>query len=155
MRIVGWDARYATDFDRLNRWWLERWFTLEPLDEAYLRDPQGMVIAPGGEIFFALDDGDGAPVGCCAAVPHGTGAIELAKLGVEESAHGRGVGRALCAAVIDFARAQGAARVMLVSNSRLAPAIRLYESLGFVHAPFPFPKPYEDADVYMELELPS
>lgn len=153
MRIVGWDPRYAADFDRLNRWWLERWFTLEPLDEAYLRDPQGKVIAHGGEIFFALEDGDDAPVGCCAAVPHGEGVVELAKLGVAESAHGRGIGRALCVAVIGFARARGAARVMLVSNSRLAPALRLYESLGFVHAPIPFAKPYEDADVYMELGL--
>jgi putative acetyltransferase len=153
MRIVGWDARYAADFDRLNRWWLERWFTLEPLDEAYLQDPQGKVIAQGGEIFFALDGAHARPVGCCAAVPHGPGVVELAKLGVEESAHGRGVGRALCATVIDFARTRGAARVMLVSNSRLAPAIRLYESLGFMHAPFPFARPYVDADVYMELSV--
>lgn len=151
IRIVGWDPALAPDFDRLNRWWLERWFTVEPLDEHYLRDPAGSIIAKGGEILFARD-GD-AVVGCCAAVPHGDGVIELAKLGVDERAHGRGVGRLLCEAVIALARARGAARVMLVSSTRLQPALRLYGRLGFVRRPFPFPAPYVEADVYMELGL--
>lgn len=150
--IVRWDPRYAADFDRLNRWWLERWFTVEPLDEAYLRDPHGKVIAPGGEIFFALD-ASGRAIGCVAAVPAGADEFELAKLGVDPAAHGRGTGRRLCEAMLGFARERGAAKVHLVSNSGLRPAIRLYERLGFVHAPFPFPRPYVEADVYMELAL--
>lgn len=148
MRIVGWHPRYAPAFDRLNREWLERYFTVEPLDEFYLADPQGNIIDAGGEILFALD-GD-AEIGCCAAIPHGDGVVELAKLGVTAAAQGRGVGRALCEGIIAWADAREVRIVMLVSNSRLEAALRLYESLGFVRSPLPFEKPYEDADVYME-----
>jgi hypothetical protein len=42
---------------------------------------------------------------------------------------------------------------MLVSNSRLVPALRRYASLGFRERPFPGPRTCIDADVYMELEL--
>jgi putative acetyltransferase len=148
VRIVGWDAKYATDFDRLNREWLERYFTVEPLDAYYLSAPFETIIAKGGEIFFALD-GEVA-VGCCAALPRGDGAFELAKLGVTSAAQGRGVGKRLCEAVVAYAHARGAERVLLVTNHTLIPAIRIYESLGFVHAPFPFPQPYAESDVYME-----
>jgi ribosomal protein S18 acetylase RimI-like enzyme len=44
-------------------------------------------------------------------------------------------------------------RVVLVSNSRLGPAIRLYEGMGFQHRPLPADVPYATADVYMELDL--
>ncbi len=152
LTIVPWDPRYASDFDRLNRWWLDKWFTVEPRDEAYLRDPHGKVIAEGGEIFFALDAG-GHAIGCVAAVPHGDREFELAKLGVDPAVHGRGVGRRLCEAVLEFAERRGATKVHLVSNSGLTAAIRLYVRLGFVHAPFPFPQPYVDSDVYMERRL--
>lgn len=147
MTIETWSSHRRADFDRLNRWWLERWFTVEPLDEAYLTDPQGRIIDRGGEIFFALE-GDQV-VGCCAAIPHGSTAIELAKLGVDESAHGRGVGRQLCEAVLAFAQARGR-RCFLVTSSRLEAARRLYARLGFVERPFPFPQPYEESDIYME-----
>ncbi len=42
---------------------------------------------------------------------------------------------------------------MLVSSSKLLAADRLYESLGFRHAPLPREPGYATADVYMELEL--
>lgn len=151
MRIVPWDARLASDFDRLNREWLERYFTVEPLDEFYLASPEQNIIAKGGEILFALD-GDVA-VGCCAAIPRERGAFELAKLGVTAAAQGRGTGRALCEGILAFARSRGAGKVWLVSNSMLGSAVRLYERIGFQHRPFPFPRPYEDADVYMEFSL--
>ncbi len=147
LRVVAWHPRLAADFDRLNRWWLERWFTVEPLDEAYLRDPQGRIIDAGGEIFFAVE-GERV-VGCCAAIPHVGRGVELAKLGVDESAHGRGIGQRLCEAVLGFARGRGA-RCYLVTSSRLAAARRLYARLGFVERPFPFPQPYEESDLYME-----
>jgi hypothetical protein len=41
----------------------------------------------------------------------------------------------------------------LESNQKLAPALKLYESMGFVHAALPADLSYVTADVYMELEL--
>jgi GNAT superfamily N-acetyltransferase len=151
IEIVGYRRDLAADFDRLNREWLEKYFTVEPLDEEYLSDPEGHIVVPGGEVFFALDGG--IAIGTCAAIPKGADEFELAKLAVTPAAQGRGLGRVLSERVIRFAREHGARRVTLVSNSGLVAALRLYESLGFAHAPFPFAPPYVDADVYMVLEL--
>ncbi len=149
--IVHYRPEFAPDFARLNREWLERYFTIEPRDEAFLGDPEGLIVAPGGEVFFALE---GATVlGTCAAVPTGDGQFELAKLCVTPAAQGRGIGRALAQTVVEFARGRGATRIVLVSSTQLLPALRLYDALGFEHRPFPGAPPYADADVYMELEL--
>lgn len=148
MRIVGWDPRHAPAFDRLNRAWLTRYFTVEPLDEFVLTDPVGAVIAKGGEIFFAIDDG-GEVLGCCAAVPHGD-AVELAKLAVVETAQGAGIGRALCETVLAWAEATGRP-TFLITSARLTAARALYARLGFVERPFPFPPPYDEPDLlYLE-----
>jgi ribosomal protein S18 acetylase RimI-like enzyme len=45
--------------------------------------------------------------------------------------------------------------VFLETNSKLDGAIRLYERLGFRHAPWPHPSDYARGDVYMELRLDS
>ncbi len=166
-RIVGWDPRHAGDVARLSREWIERQFTSKPEDEAYYADPEGKVIAKGGEILLALegdaapgrtrdldDAGDRTAIGTCAAVPHPDGTFELSKLAVTERARGRGIGRALCERVIAFARSRGATRVWLLTNDSLTPAIALYESLGFARRPMPFAPPHVDANVYMELEIP-
>ncbi len=149
--IVRYRPEFAQDFARLNRAWLERYFTIEPRDEEYLGDPEGRILAPGGEIFFALQAD--TVVGTCAAIPHGDGEFELAKLCVTPTAQGGGLGRALATTVVEFARERGARRVVLVSSSKLTPALRLYETLGFEHRPFPGPPAYADADVYMELDF--
>ncbi len=153
MQIVPFRDEYAPAFDRLNRAWLSRYFTVEPLDEEYLSDPRGKILARGGEIFFALLDG--TVVGTCAATPEGPESFELMKLGVTPEAQGRGVGRALVTRVLAYTRERGARRVVLWSASRLPAAVSLYQSLGFRHTPFPGPAPFADdgVDVYMTLEL--
>lgn len=149
--IVAWRAEFAADFDRLGREWLERYFTVEPLDEEYLQDPEGRIVRPGGQVFFAIEDG--VAIGTCSVIPHADGSFELAKLAVTERARGRGLGRRLAERVLAFATEAGAPRVTLSSSSRLGPALRLYQSLGFEQRPFPGPRPYADADVYMVCEL--
>src|SRR5262249_27907524 len=89
----------------------------------------------------------------CAAIPVDAETVELAKLSVDPALHGRGLGRRLAEAVLAFARARGAARVVLTSQHGLTTAIRLYESMGFRHAPLPEDVRYVTADVYMTLAL--
>jgi len=55
----------------------------------------------------------------------------LEDLYVEDAARGHGVGRALVVAAVERARARGARRIELDTNEDNAPAIALYESLGF------------------------
>src|SRR5262249_9038440 len=135
VEVVGYDDRFAADFKRLNVEWLEGFGLLEPADLEYLDAPREKIVAPGGQIFFAVEDG--VVVGTCAVWPRGPAAAELLKLAVTAAAQRRGIGRRLADAAIEFARGWGAEKMTLVSNSRLSSAIRLYESLGFAHAPLP------------------
>ena len=83
------------------------------------------------------------------------GEFEVAKMAVTDAAQGLGIGRRLLQATIETARESGAARLFLETNSVLAPAIRLYESVGFRHVPAERRKvsPYARSDVQMELIL--
>jgi GNAT superfamily N-acetyltransferase len=63
---------------------------------------------------------------------------------------GSGISRSLLQAVIDAYAAAGGEELYLESSSILTPALTLYESAGFVHAPRPAgPIHYDRSDVYM------
>ncbi len=147
--IVPFQPGLAAAFTRLNQAWIERLFALEEADWKVLRDPERAIVAPGGQIFFALA-GDEV-VGTAAAVRVPPDQFELAKMAVDPRAQGQGIGQRLGEAVLEFARAAGARSVFLLTNSRLEGAIRLYERLGFQHAPLPGETDYTRADVYMEV----
>ena len=149
--IVAFGDEHRDAFYTLNRTWLDEHGLYEPPDEAQLTDPDGTILALGGVIYVALERG--TVVGTAALIPHGPGEMELVKLAVHPSARGRGIARRLTETCLAHARQQGIQRVVLVSNSRLSAALRLYESMGFVPRPVPDTVPYETADVYMELEL--
>jgi ribosomal protein S18 acetylase RimI-like enzyme len=135
----------------LNRVWLVDYGLLEPPDELFLSDPGGMVVGAGGAIFVAVRGNE--VVGTSSMLPVAPGVIELVKLAVASDAQGQGVGRRLIEVCLDFARQQGAARVTLISNSKLEAALRLYERFGFQRLPLPADQPYATADIYMELSL--
>jgi putative acetyltransferase len=140
-------------FRRLNEEWIVRHFALEPKDVQSLEDPRGTILDRGGRIFFAVRGGD--VVGCCALLATGPGEFEVAKTAVTESCQGLGIGRSLLRMAIAEARAAGATRLYLETNRKLAPAVRLYESLGFRHIPAErvVPSPYARSNVSMEMDL--
>ena len=139
------------EFERLNRDWIETWFTLEEADRATFRDPVGKIIAPGGQIFFVVEDGK--VLGTCAVVRHRPDVHEIAKMAVAQAARGRGYGDLLMDAAVEFSRQTGARRVVIVSNTKLAPAIRLYQKHGFVRVPLAPDEEYARADIRLEREL--
>ena len=151
VRIVPFEPALAPHFARLNREWIERFFVLEAADVAVLSDPQAAIMDQGGMIYFAVLGDD--VVGTCAVMPHGPGTLELAKMAVSPSVQGRGVGRMLGEACIAFARTTDAHTLMLLSNASLAPALHLYEKLGFRHAPMPAGNEYARANVHMTMDL--
>jgi putative acetyltransferase len=141
------------DFRRLNEEWIVRNFALEPKDEEALADPRGQFLDRGGRILIAILGAE--KVGCCALRPLGSGEYEVAKMAVAESMRGLGIGRQLMERTIAEARAMGAHRLYLETNSKLTAAVRLYESTGFRHIPAErvVPSPFARANVYMELNL--
>ncbi|MGV3710733.1 MAG: GNAT family N-acetyltransferase [Gemmatimonas sp.] len=151
--IVPFRTELAPAFTELNREWIEKFFALEESDWKVLRNPEDAIIDKGGAIFFAMD-GDVA-VGTVAAIAMSDGVYELAKMAVRPAYQGRGLGELLGSAVIDWARARGASKIVLETNGVLGSAIRLYQRLGFVHATPAVPSEYARADVYMELDVSS
>ena len=59
-------------------------------------------------------------------------AAELETVAVATSARRTGIGRALCTAVINWSREQGATSILLEVRTNSAAAIALYTKLGFV-----------------------
>ena len=151
MEIVDFHPGHAAAFKALNEAWITRYFALEPKDLEVLSDPVGKVIAPGGHILLALEDGEA--IGCVALIVMDGGGFEVAKMAVTETHKGRGIGRDLMAACVARARQRGAARLYLETNSGLAPALGLYRSFGFKVVEEAEPSPYARADVAMELRL--
>jgi putative acetyltransferase len=143
----------AAAFQRLNEEWITRFFRIEPKEQPILADPQATILDSGGRIFFATA-GERC-VGCCALIRLKDREFEVAKMAVEPSYQGAGIGRRLLQAAIEEGRNAGAQRLYLETNHVLTPAIRLYESVGFkrIDVSRIIPSQYARADVYMELIL--
>jgi putative acetyltransferase len=152
MEIVDFQPAHAAAFKALNVAWITHYFALEPKDLEVLNDPVGKVVAPGGHILMAIEDGEA--VGCVALMAmKDARCLEVAKMAVTEAHKGRGMGRELMAACIARARGLGVARLYLETNSSLAPALGLYRSFGFEVVEDAESSPYARADVAMELRL--
>jgi putative acetyltransferase len=143
----------AAAFRRLNEEWITRFFRIEPKEAPVLADPQTTILDAGGRIFFAT--ASERCVGCCALIRLNDKEFEVAKMAVEPSYQGAGIGRRLLRRAIEEGRNAGTQRLYLETNHALTPAIRLYESVGFKHIPDNriVPSQYARADVYMELIL--
>lgn len=150
VEIIDFDPAYADAFRVLNTEWLQRYFYVEEIDEQVLSNPEKTILKPGGAILFARYMEE--TVGTCAMINHGNGEFELTKMGVTATCQGLGIGRKLLDGAIRKYKRLGGRKFFLESNSRLVPAIHLYESAGFAHTPRPTDKksPYRRSNVYME-----
>jgi ribosomal protein S18 acetylase RimI-like enzyme len=151
--LVRYREEFREAFDRLNREWIETYFVLETADRELLGDPQGKILDQGGQIFFVLDRGE--VQGTCAVLRHTPDECEIAKMAVAPAARGRGYGDLLMDACLTFAREIHSQRIVIVSNTVLAPAIRLYQKHGFVEVPLASDGRYRRANIRLELELGS
>lgn len=145
--------RDADAFRTLNEEWISKWFRLEEKDIATLSDPQGKIIASGGQVYVIAQDEQ--VLGTGALIRFGEGIYEFSKMAVAPETRGKGIGRKLLLYVLEQARALGAHTVFLGSSKRLENAVHLYESIGFRHVP-PSELPemkYDRADVFMKIDL--
>lgn len=151
VEILDYAPRHRHHFERLNKAWITRYFTLEPTDEEVLGDPERHILAHGGDVLFARLEG--RIVGTCGLKKEGDRRFELVKMAVADEAQGRGAGRKLLEAAIERTRALGADTLFLWTSSRLEAALALYRKSGFQQVEPPEPSVYDRADVYMELAL--
>jgi GNAT superfamily N-acetyltransferase len=151
LTVVSYRQEFRAAFEQLNREWIERYFALEDADRELFRDPEATIVASGGQIFFVLEDGQ--VQGTCAVLRQDAHECEIAKMAVAQAARGRGFGDLLMRAAIRFAAETGARRIVIVSNTVLEPAIRLYQKHGFVPVPLDADPRYRRANIRLELDL--
>ncbi|WP_133272554.1 GNAT family N-acetyltransferase [Hymenobacter radiodurans] len=151
VQLLHYESKHQADFKRLNTEWIEQYFHLEPADLCVLDNPEEYVLQRGGHIFLASYGGQ--IVGTCALYKIDDTSFELGKMAVTAALQGRGIGRKLAEAAIAKARALGARRLYLESNTKLAPALHLYRELGFRPTISGLPSPYERSDIQLELFL--
>ena len=130
LKIVPFNADYKSAFEHLNREWIEEYFVMEEEDLKTLQNPESYVMERGGEIFFAVLDGD--VVGTAAMIQTSKGVYELAKMAVAKNMQGLGIGKKLLKRCIDFSKEKEAIEIFLITNDSLKPALNLYLSCGFV-----------------------
>jgi ribosomal protein S18 acetylase RimI-like enzyme len=132
--IIPYNPALKADFKTLNVEWITKYFKVEPEDIRVLDFPEENIIHTGGAIFFAVANGE--TLGCCGLLSEEGGKVlELVKMAVKPAYQGLKLGEALCVHAIEYARAQGAAELYLVSNRKLDAALGLYRKVGFVEVP--------------------
>ena len=130
LKIVPFNKDYKPAFEFLNRAWIEEYFVMEEEDLKTLQNPESYVLERGGEVFFAILDGE--VVGTAAMIQTDKGIYELAKMAVARQFQGLGIGKKLLKRCVDFSKEREATEIFLITNDSLKPALSLYLSFGFV-----------------------
>ena len=130
LKIVPFNKDYKSAFEFLNRAWIEEYFIMEEEDLKTLQNPESYILEDGGEVFFAILDGE--VVGTAAMIQTDKGIYELAKMAVARQFQGLGIGKKLLKRCIDFSKEREATEIFLITNDSLKPALSLYLSFGFV-----------------------
>ena len=124
--------RYPERADQIRQYLVEQRF------KEMLADFRDHFNPPQGECMLARLNG--APVGIVMLKPLTDDVCEMNRMFVLPDARGKGIGRALCHALIAEARALGYHEMRLGALDRHKEALPLYHSLGF--APDPAPPSY-------------
>lgn len=148
VKLVDYRPEYKSHFERLNKWWIERYFTVEPVDDDVLGNPEQHILAQGGEIIFAVADETIA--GTVALKKIDAETVEMTKMGVDEAFHGKKIGWKLAERILEIARKKGFKKVVLYSNTKLVAALNMYQKLGFREIPVEEGR-YERSTIKMEI----
>ncbi len=148
--LVDYNPSMKENFKALNVAWITKYFALETHDLEQLEQPEKYILEDGGKIFFAkIQD---TVVGTCALIKVNDDLFELAKMAVSEEYQGRQIGKKLCQYAVEQARAMGAKQIFLESNTKLIPAISLYQKIGFFKVELST-SPFQRANIKMMLNL--
>ena len=132
MEIIEYQEKYKQDFIKLNTQWVERYFVMEQADRDVLEHVEEL-LKTGAMIYFAVEKGE--VLATCMAMPLGEDVWEICKLAASGQYTGTGAGSAVFKASMDYAIAQGAKKLTLISNRRLKPALHIYQKFGFREVP--------------------
>ena len=150
VNIVPFNDELAVHFTKLNTAWVEKYFTIEPMDIEMLGDPKGFIIDKGGHIFFAKING--AVAGTFALIKENESVYQLSKMAVDENFQGQKIGNHLMEFCIAKAKELKVNKIVLYSNTMLGAAIHLYKKYGFAEVPLEHTD-YKRSNIKMELVI--
>ena len=148
--LISYQPEYKNQFIALNKAWLEEFFFVEKHDLEVFENIEDVILNPGGEIFFCLVNDEVA--GTVAMQKVNDKVYEMAKLAVDKKFQGQKLSNLLVDACIDFAKKKNAEKIMLMSSTKLTPALNLYRKYNFTETPLDATD-YHRADIQMELYL--
>ncbi|MEP6927242.1 MAG: GNAT family N-acetyltransferase [Ginsengibacter sp.] len=150
IKIIDYESKHQSYFEKFNRFWIEKYFHMEDLDEFVLTNPEEAILKPGGAVLMALYDEAVAGTVALRKVDNTT--YEFTKMAVEENFQRKGIAETLSYASFKKAKELGAREVILYTNSILKPAIHLYEKIGFRHVSLGIGE-YKRSDVKMTIKI--
>lgn len=151
VEVVEFKDQFSPDFARLNYEWIAKYYTVEQHDHDQLDNPRAYIIDKGGQIFFAVVNGEVA--GTVAMIRHNYESFELAKMAVSPKFQGYKIGDRLMEACIRYARGEGVPYIVLESNTKQFAAVGLYRKFGFVETPLDPNSQFARANIRMELAV--
>jgi ribosomal protein S18 acetylase RimI-like enzyme len=149
LTLIDYRPEHQPWLEKFNREWIEENFWMEHIDVAVLQNPEKYILEKGGAIIMASVDKEIA--GTVGLKLHSEGVYEFTKMAVDKKFRGLKIGLALAEAAIEKAKALGAQKIILYSNTKQVPAIALYRKLGFVE--IANDGLYERGNIKMELSL--
>ena len=150
IKIIDYKPEHQPYFEKFNRAWIEELFEMEQVDEWVLTNPGKAILEPGGAILMAEYDGSIAGTVGLRKVDEYT--YEFTKMAVDQNFRRKGIAEAISYASFRKAKALGAKRVILYSNTKNAVAIKLYEKIGFRHVQVEN-NVYQRANVKMVIDI--
>lgn len=130
MEIIEYQEKYKKDFIRFNTDWIEDNFGFLEAEDIYTFDHIEDSLEKGAMIYFALEKGN--VLATCMAKPmEESGTWEICKLGSNKQIPHKGAGSAVFEASMKWAVSHGAKKLFILSNSKLKPALHIYEKYGF------------------------
>lgn len=129
MDIIEYDARYKEDFIRFNKAWIIDNFGFLEKEDLETFEKIEEELAEGAMIYFAVEDGNA--LATCMTKPMDGGTWEICKLASNKETAHAGCGSAVFGAAMDWAESHGAKRLFIISNSKLKPALHIYDKFGF------------------------
>lgn len=129
IEIIPYTQELKKDFYRLNKEWLNKYFSMEPTDKLQLQNPEEEIINTGGQIYFARLQNN--IIGTAALIKYDDTSAELAKMAVTEKYQSKQAGKKLAVSVIEHALRQNVKTILLFTSPKLERSVQLYTKLGF------------------------
>lgn len=129
MKILKYDPKYKNSFIQFNTDWIVDNFGCLEREDIETFDNIDEELTNGAMIYFAVEND--VPLATCMAKPIDAETWEICKLASNKNKEHKGCGSAVFNAAMQWAADHGAKRLFILSNSKLKPAIHIYEKYGF------------------------